>query len=417
MGSDVMRVRLGLRQVRVLGVVLDTPFELVVEVESSVHRPRCPDCGSGCSGVHDVRVKRVRDLGVSGRPAVLLWRRRRLVCGGCDRRFLERHPAFEGGVTARLARRLVADARCMPISRVARRRRVGWHQVNGLVRAWSELVAERRRSRRCRVLLVDETSIRRRHRYVTVVVNADTGRTLAMVPHRSTAALAGFLARQGHKWCKQVKVVVTDGSPAYKAAIDARLGHAEHVLDRFHVIRWFSAGLTAPQRPAPRPRSRRAGVRPRSVQGPVLAAATTRLTHRSRQKPPRSAIRRPPEAPHRLASPPGTTGPLRGRRPQRRPRSPRPAQRPPPHRPDPRIPRHRQRHHRMVRRDTRLAPHRPPLKRPNRRHQQPPPSPQTHRTRLHQPRQLPSQRPPDNTTRSPTPTDPNPTLTRRALFF
>ena len=170
MGSDVMRVRLGLRQVRVLGVVLDTPFELVVEVESSVRRPRCPDCGSGCAGVHDVRVKRVRDLEVSGRPAVLLWRRRRLVCGDCGRRFLERHPAFEGGVTARLARRLVADARAMPISRVARRHGVGWHQVNGLVRAWSELVAERRRSRRCRVLLVDETSIRKRHRPLEDVV-------------------------------------------------------------------------------------------------------------------------------------------------------------------------------------------------------------------------------------------------------
>ena len=98
------------------------------------------------------------------------------------------------------------------------------------------------------MLLVDETSIRRRHRYVTVIVNADTGRTLAMVPHRSSAALSAFLAQQGHKWCKQVRVVVSDGSRAYRSAIDARLGHARHVLDRFHVITWFSAGLTAVRR-------------------------------------------------------------------------------------------------------------------------------------------------------------------------
>ena len=31
-------------------------------------------------------------------------------------------------------------------------------------------------------------------------------------------------------------------------AVDARLGHARHVLDRFHVIRWFQAGLTAVRR-------------------------------------------------------------------------------------------------------------------------------------------------------------------------
>ncbi len=136
----------------------------------------------------------------------------------------------------------------MTLRAAARRRGVGWHKINALVRAWAHVVAERRRGERCRVLLVDETSIRRRRRYVTVIVNADTGKTLAMVPHRSSAALSAFLAQQGHRWCKQVKVVVTDGSRAYRAAVDARLGHTRHVLDRFHVIRWFAAGLTAVRR-------------------------------------------------------------------------------------------------------------------------------------------------------------------------
>ncbi|WP_419946105.1 ISL3 family transposase [Candidatus Poriferisodalis sp.] len=117
-----------------------------------------------------------------------------------------------------------------------------------LVIAYAGLVGEHRRRRRCRVLLVDETSIRERHRYVTVLVNGDTGETLAMVPHRSEAALSGFLAAQGHRWQKGVKVVVSDGSAAYAAAIAKRLGHARHVLDRFHVIRWFAAGLTAVRR-------------------------------------------------------------------------------------------------------------------------------------------------------------------------
>ena len=83
---------------------------------------------------------------------------------------------------------------------------------------------------------------------MTVIVNGDTGEVLAMVPHRDTQALSAFLAAQGPRWCKAVKVVVSDGSKAYKAAIEARLGHARHVLDRFHVVRWFQAGLTAVRR-------------------------------------------------------------------------------------------------------------------------------------------------------------------------
>ena len=263
MASDVMSVRLWLPRIRVLEVVADAPERLVVRVGSTVSRPRCPSCGTPARRCHDRRKREIRDLEVSGRPVVLVWERRRLVCDVCDRRFCEEHRAFEGSITARLARRLVQDARSMPVNTVARRYGVSWGLVNALVVAWAGLVGEHRRRRRCRVLLVDETSIRKRHRYVTVLVNGDTGEVLAMVPHRNAQALSGFLAAQGHRWCKGVKVVVSDGSKAYKAAIDARLGHARHVLDRFHVIRWFQAGLTAAcaRRPA-QPRGLGARVRP-----------------------------------------------------------------------------------------------------------------------------------------------------------
>ena len=259
MAPDAMSVRLHLPQIRVLGVLTDTAGELVVEVESTMRGLRCPQCGFKCHRVHDRRAKKVRDLEVSGRPVTLVWQRRRMVCGSCDSRFLEDHHAFEGGVTARLARRVVADTKVMTFRAAARRHGVHWHAVRALVDTWSALVAERRRSRRCRVLLVDETSIRKRHRYVTVIVNGDTGKTLAMVPHRSSAALSTFLMQQGHKWCKGVKVVVSDGSRAYKSAIDSHLGHARHVLDRFHVIRWFTAGLTQVRRDVQR---RQPGAKP-----------------------------------------------------------------------------------------------------------------------------------------------------------
>ena len=45
MASDVMSVRLWLPRIKVEGVVVDAPEELVVRVCSTVRRPRCPDCG------------------------------------------------------------------------------------------------------------------------------------------------------------------------------------------------------------------------------------------------------------------------------------------------------------------------------------------------------------------------------------
>ncbi|WP_420444271.1 ISL3 family transposase [Candidatus Poriferisodalis sp.] len=244
-----MLCRLRLRRIEVLGVIVDAPERLVVRVRSTVRRPCCPDCGTPSGKAHDRRDREVRDLEVSGRATTLVFEQRRMVCGVCGgRRFAEDHPAFEGRVTARLARRLVGDARAMTVNAAARRHGLSWRLADALVVAWAGLVADHRRRQRCRVLLVEGTSIRKRHRYVTVLVNGDTGEVFAMVPHRNTQALSGFLAAQGHKWCKGVKIVVSDGSAAYKAAIDRRLGHARHVLDRFHVIRWFAAGLTAVRR-------------------------------------------------------------------------------------------------------------------------------------------------------------------------
>ena len=137
MASDVMTVRLHLPQVRVLGVLEDAPGALRMSVESTLRRLRCPHCGFKCHRVHDRRGKKVRDLAVSGRAVTLVWSRRRMACDGCGGRFLEDHHAFEGGLTARLARRLVADCKVMTVQAAARRCGVGWHQVNGLVRAWA----------------------------------------------------------------------------------------------------------------------------------------------------------------------------------------------------------------------------------------------------------------------------------------
>ena len=109
MACDVVSVRLHLPQVRVLGVIEDTAARLVVSVESTLRRLRCPNCGFRCHRVGDRRGKRITDLEVSGRRMTLVWSRRRMVCDSCGSRFLEDRCAFEGGLTARLARAVVAD--------------------------------------------------------------------------------------------------------------------------------------------------------------------------------------------------------------------------------------------------------------------------------------------------------------------
>src|SRR5690606_40312639 len=100
----------------------------------------------------------------------------------------------------RLARQLVRHVNAMPIREVSRRHGLPWHFIMALTRDWSDRVAAERRRRRCRVLLIDETSLRRGYRYVTVIINGDTGETLGIVAPRKQAGLSGVLLGPGRRW-------------------------------------------------------------------------------------------------------------------------------------------------------------------------------------------------------------------------
>ena len=242
-----MTIRLHLKRMKVVRVVEDEIDKLVIEVADTRTVVRCPACGHKTTKIHETRRVEVRDIPL-GRPTTLIWLQRRFECGNCGERHTEDHPEIEGKLTRRLARQLVRDAKYLTIRELSRRHGLSWHLIMGLVRAWATAVAAHRRSLPCPVLLVDETSLRRRHRYVTVLLNGESGEVLAMVKHRDAAALSGFFAAQGHRWCRRVKVVVTDGSESYRAAIGDHVGQATHVVDRFHVVRWFAAGLVEVRR-------------------------------------------------------------------------------------------------------------------------------------------------------------------------
>jgi transposase len=243
LAPDSMRVRLHLYRIRVVEVLVDLPERLEVVVRDLRSVVRCPWCGLKTSKIHEMRRTKVKDVPRGRQRVTLIWLRRRFECTNCGERHTETHPAFDGKLTARLSRQIVADARQLSITEIGRRYGLSWHTVMTLVGEWSRRLQAHRRRRPCRTLLVDETSLRRRHRYVTVVSNAESGDVLAVVRHRDFHALSGFLVSQGRRWCRKVDVVVTDGSQSYRAAIDRHLGHATHVVDHFHVVRWFAQGL------------------------------------------------------------------------------------------------------------------------------------------------------------------------------
>ena len=100
---------------------------------------------------------------------------------------------------------------------------------------------------RVRRLMIDETSARRGHRYVTVVLDADSHDLLLMVEGRSAQAVTEFLAAMPAHGAKAEAIteVVMDMSPAYIAGVQAHFPNARIVFDLFHIMKLAGQALDA----------------------------------------------------------------------------------------------------------------------------------------------------------------------------
>ena len=85
-------------------------------------------------------------------------------------------------------------------------------------------------------ICVDEFALRKGHNYATSVLNADTGRILAIVPHRDQDAITAVL----QKVTGPIRAVVSDFALAIANAIQAVYPNAIHVLERFHLMQFFT---------------------------------------------------------------------------------------------------------------------------------------------------------------------------------
>lgn len=126
---------------------------------------------------------------------------------------------------------------------------IAWRSVVAVMeRVAEEAEPLHRRLEGVRRIGVDEVSYRRGHRYLTVVVDHDTGRLLFAHPGKDEAALLAFFAAAGDDICKQLELISMDASPTFRAAVAKRCPEATVCTDPFHVVKWANDALDAVRR-------------------------------------------------------------------------------------------------------------------------------------------------------------------------
>jgi transposase len=245
--DDPTRALVGLDEYEIVDAVENgDDGELVVTVRVARPEAPCPRCGVFSGRVKQYRRQRVRDGLSFDRPTVLTWLKRRFRCDtpGCGT-FTESTAEVppRARLTERLRTAIARAARDRSTDAVARDHRVSWWTAwRAIVVAALKALAIRSPSPPRR-LGVDETTFRRPGRFMTGLVNLDTGRLWDLIEGRSKAVLAERLRLLGDAVVEIVEVVI-DPYAGYKAAVRELAPHAVRVADRFHIERLAAQAVT-----------------------------------------------------------------------------------------------------------------------------------------------------------------------------
>ena len=229
----------------ITGIVVDSAEVssegVVFDVRLRRKNPRCSKCTRRAPGYDKREARQWRHLNVGATRIWLRYAPRRVDCPRCGV-INEQVPwgAAGGLFSAAFEETTAYLARVSDKTSVTRIMGIAWVTVGRIV---ERIVGERLDASRLDDLVfigIDEFSYRKRHRYITVIVDHVTGRVVWAAKGRSSDTLARFFQELGPERCGKIEVVTLDMAESYIKAVEKHAPQARIVFDRFHVQRLAS---------------------------------------------------------------------------------------------------------------------------------------------------------------------------------
>lgn len=246
--NRILRFVLGLVKTVVENVRMEEGCIVVSARPHKRERRRCPVCGARCAP-YDApggpRRWRAQDLARC--KCYLEYRACRVKCPEHGVH-VETVPWARPG--SRFTRDFEDEVAWMAVhctaSAVAEAMRVEWHTVGGICsRVYADLESRRGvgRFEGLRRIGIDETSYKKGHKYITVVVDHDRGCLVWAHEGYGKEVLNLFLDELTREQRRAIEVVTADGARWIKALVKRRCPNARWVMDPFHVVSWMNDAL------------------------------------------------------------------------------------------------------------------------------------------------------------------------------
>lgn len=217
---------------------------LIIAVRPRWHQPRCGCCGRRCKGYDRRPVRRWRHLPIGSLKVWLEYPPRRVHCPQCGIK-TEQVPwaRQDSAFTKPLEEMAAYLAQITDQTKVQKLLGISWRSVGNIV---ERIVTERLDETRFKGLSaigVDEFSYRKRHNYMTIVVDHQRQRVIWTAKGKDAETLARFFDELTEEQRASIRHVTMDMSAAYIKTVTERLSQAQIVFDRFHVQQLASKAL------------------------------------------------------------------------------------------------------------------------------------------------------------------------------
>ena len=203
-------------------VVEKTASKAVIHaVPDKRFHPVCHLCWQKISSVHSWTQRSIRDLDLAGTQVWIRCEYRKLFCNNCQRISIEElelfHPYLR--VTRRLANYIHQLCKVMTVTDVAQHLQLDWKTVKEIDKQYLEAQHGQPKYDGLRILAVDEISLKKGHKYLTIVLDYETGRVIHVGKGRKAKTLTSFFNRLSSKQKKSIEAVVMDMWDPYIKAV------------------------------------------------------------------------------------------------------------------------------------------------------------------------------------------------------
>jgi transposase len=206
---------------------------------------RCSACGSPQVQLRGRVERRFRMVPIGRRATFLVLPIPRVACQACGvvRQVKIPFADTRRSYTSSFERYALDLGRRMTIRDVAVHLGVSWDVIKDIQKRDLARRFAKPKLKHLRHIAIDEISIAKGHRYLTVVMDLDSGAVVFVGDGKGAKALKPFWKRlKGSK--AKIEAVAMDMSPAYREAVSTHLRDAKIVFDRFHVMKLFNEKLS-----------------------------------------------------------------------------------------------------------------------------------------------------------------------------